>query len=524
MKNYIPSIMTILTVVFFSFILSSYDNNNKSKEIPEGFVYIENETFKVNGEDFFPLMLNYKVDVRNADDKIVVAPDIDYDNNDIHESFTKEEMTEQFSKHIELMSELGFNTVRLCLDVVGKDEQGMYYPSAGERISLKDDCDRILDGFAEAFDIAESHGMKVMVLFKPPFEEETENFIIAALKRFADNPTIFAYDFMNEPLYFDTEQNRSKEDALNIVTRWSEMVKEHSPNHLFTIGFSEPIEVFEWDPSMLPVDFIQIHTYHPLRIPNEIWWYSNYCGKPWMIGETSLPADNDSISYEQQAHFVEEAYQYVIDCGGIGFGWWEFQDRINAQVNYEANYSGLLNHEGITKTKSGKEIIGTLKPAAYEFAKLHELKPRKAVRADNYFNMLGYENYVIKGKIISKGKAVEGAVIRGWNESWGVGQNTYSDENGEFTLYSNDSCVHFEVSAPGLEKVKFGSKGLNLKYERVDGKNHDFSDLENVELEYHKISYFPFLKNDSTLFEFKREMFDKVKFATDMGTIELKSY
>ena len=136
--------------------------------------------------------------------------------------------------------------------------------------------------------------------------------------------------------------------------------------------------------------------------------------------------------------------------------------------------------------------------------------------------MLGYENYVIKGKIISDKKPVEGAVIRGWNQYWKVGMNTYSDENGDFTLYSNDSCVHFEISAPGLEKVKFDSRNLNLKYKRIDGKEHDFSELENVMLEYHKISFYPFMKNDTVLLEFNGDLFNKAKFEADMGTIELR--
>ena len=101
-----------------------------------------------------------------------------------------------------------------------------------------------------------------------------------------------------------------------------------------------------------------------------------------------------------------------------------------------------------------------------------------------------------------------------------IGQNTYSDENGNFTLYSNDSCTHFEISAPGLSKVKFDRN--DLIYNRIDGKAHDFSDLENVKLEYHKINYQPFLKNDTTFFEFKEGLFDKAKFAAEMETIKLK--
>lgn len=506
-------------VAFFSII--AIGCKSSTKETPRDFVYLQDNVFKVNDTVFFPLMLNYKVDIRKIDDDVIVSSSKYYEDGDIYESNTKKEIHKQFSNHVELMSELGFNTIRLCLDIVMKDDRGMFYQLSEGKTYLADDTEKILDGIADALDIVESHGMKVMLLLKPPFEEEVETFTIEMLKRFADNPTIFAYDFMNEPLYFDTEPMRAKKDAVKIVSKWKDMMREYAPNHLFTIGFSEPIEVFEWDPSILPVDFVQIHTYHPLRIPNEIWWYSNYCNKPWMIGETALPADNDSISYEEQYHFAEEVYQYVIDCGGIGFGWWCFQDHIIPDMNFENNHTGLLNHEGITKTQNGNEIIGTLKPAAYQFKKLSKLKAQGSKpRPQNYYNMLGYENYVIKGKIECKGKAIEGALIRGWNADWSIGQNTYSDENGNFTLYSNDSCTHFEISAPGLSKVKFDRK--DLIYKRIDGKAHDFSDLENVRLEYHKINYQPFLKNDTTFFEFKEGLFDKAKFAAEMGTIKLK--
>ena len=85
---------------------------------------------------------------------------------------------------------------------------------------------------------------------------------------------------MNEPLYLDSEPVRKKKNALKIVKNWSNLMKRHAPYQLFTIGFAEPIEVFQWDPYLLPVDFVQFHTYHPLRVPNEIYWYSKYIGKP----------------------------------------------------------------------------------------------------------------------------------------------------------------------------------------------------------------------------------------------------
>ena len=511
-------IFNILFALSLVFLLMSC--NDSKKEAPQGFVYLEDGVFKIDGEEFFPLMVNYKIDIRKIGDDVVVSPADYYENVGVFESNTKEEILRQFANHIELMKEMGFNTFRACVDVIRNDDGGKYYETPEGKVYLQGNYDMIIDGIEDMLNVAARHEMKVMLLLKPAMDKELEDFTIALFKRFTDNPTILAYDLMNEPLYFDTEPQRKKEDAVAIVKKWNKMVRKYAPHHLFTIGFAEPIEVFEWDPSMLPVDFVQIHTYHPLRIPNEIWWYSHYVDKPWMIGETSLPADNDSISYDSQARFVEQAYQYTIDCGGIGFGWWEFQDYLNPDMSFEANYSGLLNHDGVTSIKSGHEIIGTMKPAAFEFAKLHELKPKTPVRADNYFNMLGYENYVITGRIMCDKKPVEGAVIRGWNQWWGVGMNTYSDKNGRFTLYSNDKNVHFEISAPGYNNVKFDNE--RLQYSSVDGGECDFSTLQNVDLEYHKISYFPFLANDTMLFEFNPGLFDKAKFKADLGDIELK--
>ena len=521
----ILNIFLVLSIVFL------FTNCNKTEKIfsqkkAPGFVHLDEGVFKINDTTFFPLMINYKVSFRIVGDEAVLSPAKHYENHKIYESNTKEEINAQLNAHVGLMKELGFNTIRLCLDGINKDDIGLYYPSKGGRFYLKDDTEKLLSGISDALSIIKSYDMKVMLLLKPPFEKETENFTIELLKHFANDNTIFAYDFMNEPLYFDTEKNRKKEDAVKIVTEWREMANTYAPYQLFTIGFSEPIEVFEWDPSMLPVDFIQIHTYNPLRIQSEIWWYNKYCGKPWMIGETSLPADNDSVGYDLQYHFVDDVFQYVIDCGGIGFGWWEFQDHIAPLMNFEANYTGLINTEGTTRTPSGYEIIGTLKPAAYEFAKLTAFDTKSStteindLRPINYFNMLGYENYLIKGKIEDRGIAVEGALIRGWNNSWRIGINTYSDENGEFTLYSNDRCVHFEISAPGYEKIKFDK--YDLIYKSVNA--HTFSDLKDIDLEYQDISFTPFIKSDSTIFDFKEDMFNKVKFETDMGNIELRKF
>ena len=306
------------------------------------------------------------------------------------------------------------------------------------------------------------------------------------------------------------------------------MMTKYAPNHLFTIGFAEPIEVFEWDCSILPVDFVEFHTYHPLRVPSEIYWYSRYCGKPWMIGETGLPADNDSISYEEQAQFVREAYQLTRDAGGCGFGLWEFQD--NPGTAYEASYTGLLAHGGITQTtRNGVySIKGTLKPVAHVIGRLEQdYSLRRYDRPVNYYNMLGYRNICIGGRVVDTmtGKGIKGAVIRGWNDDWSVGMNTYSDENGWFMLYSNDRCNHFEVSALGYSKIKFN---CDVRFSPLSENAGDIQNLTAKDLEYHQISYHPFVKRESSdscffkVMNFDSALFHHADWTGELGVLQLE--
>jgi len=113
--------------------------------------------------------------------------------------------------------------------------------------------------------------------------------------------------------------------------------------------------------------------------------------------------------------------------------------------------------------------------------------------------------------------------MRGWNEDWSVGMNTFTNEKGEFTLYSNDECTHFEVSAPNMSKIKFDAK---ISY--FSDKKFSIDSLTDRKLEYHSISYKPFLKtniNDSSfsIFDFDKEKFGKAKLTGRMKTIKLFS-
>lgn len=534
----IKSKFAILTLIIITIITACKHTKKKQDLSKTDFIYLDGKTFMHKNEKFFPIMLNYAVCFRKIENDYYISPIKEYENPDIFETNTKSSLENQIKGHLQLIKEMGFNTIRLAFDRAYTDNEKYFYPAANnKRLSLSKDYNIILNSLENFLKLVTEADLKIMILIKAPVEnQELEHFSKLLIKRFKDNPTIFAYDFFNEPLYFDqsqlppVKQVRKKEDAFKIVTKWKQMMNQYAPNQLLTIGFSEPIEVFEWDPEILPVDFIAFHTYHPLRVPNEIYWYSKYTSKPWMIGETALPADGDSITYEEQRQFMKEVYRRVVDCGGSGLGWWEFQEAPSG--NFEAKYTGILNHKGITKTKDGKySIIGSVKPAANEISNFKNYKTTGNCNCmNNYYNMLGYNNFIIKGTIINKidNKPIEGAVIRGWSEYWSIGMNTYSNENGEFTLYSNEKCIYFEISALKMSKKKFEFKTpfypLSKEFEKLNK-------LPNQSLEYHNISYKPFLKHnvgkgsinsDFYIFNFDSTKFNQAKFIGFLGIIKLE--
>ena len=440
----------------------------------EGYVTLADNAFSINGERWFPKMMNYKADMSFVDGTLQVVPANFYTGDNLRE-------------HFDTMASWGFDAVRICLNA----------------IEPRDDTAAMFAATRRAVMQADSAGLRVMLLLPPPFKGYWRDYDAGLMRRLADLPTLWAYDLMNEPLYFDT-RSRSKQEVVREVCQWRDMVRTNAPHQLFTIGLAEPLEVFHWDPSLLPVDFVEIHTYHPLRVQAEMWWYSHYCGKPWMVGETSLPADGDSVSYEEQLDFMFWTYRYAKINGAIGYGWWAFQDCVG-WGNFEARYTGL------------RDSAGQSKPATELFK--HWFCLGVGLDEDdwlpvNYYNMLAYENLAVTGRIVDQdGQQVEGAVIRGWNNDWSVGVNTFSADDGSFRLVSNDVCVHFEVSAPGCSRAKFN-------YKPHYPKDIELSERER---EYHGIPILGWGDSFCILPRHGDKRFDAAGAAfCDMGEVKLK--
>lgn len=384
------------------------------------YVGIRNGRFWLDGKEWFPMMINYKAFIDG--EQVIPAPW--YTGGSVRE-------------HFDTIASWGFNAVRVCLDVMeeGGDTAAMY--RATRRMVQQ----------------ADSAGLRVMLLVHPLFDEYWTAYTAGLMRRLADLPALWAYDLLNEPLYFDPVKERDKQEAVRIVEQWRLLVRRNAPHQLFTVATAEPLEVMSWDPSLLPVDFVEMHTYHPLRVQAEMWWYSRYCHKPWMVGEIGLPADGDSVSYTAQAQFMGDTYTYARRHGAAGYGWWEFQD-YPAGVNFEAQFTGLRDNTG--RRKLAADMPNYLRGMCLGVGVDEDALP-----PGNYYNMLVYTDLTVDGTVTDQwGNPIEGAVVRGWNDDWSVGVNTFTDSLGHFCLVTNDSCTHFALSAPHHTCLRFDRHGL----------------------------------------------------------------
>jgi hypothetical protein len=142
----------------------------------------------------------------------------------------------------------------------------------------------------------------------------------------------------------------------------------------------------------------------------------------------------------------------------------------------------------------------------------------------NYYNMLGYNNFVIRGKIVDKktGKPIEGAVIRGYDKNWTNAWHTFTNEKGEFSLYSNSEYRMFSIAAAGYysDFIRY-----NFKYNKIGNVKFDLNNLPDEDAEYHKISYQTRLnKNPKSPFDFNPNNFNDAKFEGKMETIKLQKF
>lgn len=426
------------------------------------FVSMGEKGFRLEGRPFFPLAVNYMLAKRLVDDSLWIGPSMDYpDSNAIPSTPTAD--LEDLRAHMELIREMGFNTVRLVggSDVIEREDRP-YLPIRSLKkedgyiaLDSANTRERYLKALAGVLAIVREAGLKAVlhIGIKPGMQSTEEHFVHVA-ERFKDDNTILAYDLFNEPLYFDPLW-REKSEVNAIGEHWRALMREHAPWQLWTLGLANLREFLEWDPAIINADFFSFHPYEhePLQVVNELYYYARHCPKPWVVGETSIPADNDSVPYVDQTRFAERTLRQAMACGAWGYSWWQFKD-----VEWHAfhpDFMGLVNRSGETRTGSGRIVHGSVKPVAQVFRGFDPgAPPGECACAENYFNWTPGHANRLTGRLVDKeGKGIGDGIVMAWNADWSSLRNTVTRPDGTFDLITDLPLAHWTASAPNRTRA-----------------------------------------------------------------------
>lgn len=468
-------LIVFLILVFGSCIYLLFSQKEYPVSLPEKtfsdkeFVSMKDGKFQLKNQDFFPLVLNYIVSLQTNGEDIWPRPSFSYYDELTSEQLSRDSAIYDLKADLILIKEMGFNTVRIVgVGEVGFNDSIKYSPISMRLekdketqinffISRDESFIKYFGALEEIFKITNEIGLKVIFLVKARPEVYSSKYFIERLcYHFQNDATILAYDLFNEPLYFDRPE-RSKKDVYNISKEWYKSIKKNAPNQLITIGLVGIREVMEWDPNILSVDFISFHPYEyePEQVRNEIYWYGKYVKKPWIIGETAIPADNDSIPYSYQNDFASSTLKQTFNCGGIGYSWWQYRD-VNWHI-FHQDYMGVMTRNGSTRTKSGMVVKGTVKPIAEIFnSNVTNFFGDNCNRYGNYYNYSNGKAFRLIGKLhdINTKEPIAGGLILAWNEWWSSSHHTVTQKDGSFELLSTFPLYHWMASATEYSMVR----------------------------------------------------------------------
>jgi hypothetical protein len=525
-----------LSSVFSNFLpvllfLSLLNSPETSFSQSDSFVYLKDGKFMLDSSEYFPLAISYSLDiVKDINGNFFISPCGGYckwgqcgkKNSRFYCGTNILEWKSKIKKHIDKISEMGFNVIRVLGFGVSYNPDkkntntlfSNYYHSQedpdklycfkrykGYKINRKT-TDKHIDLVEEFVEIIREHNnefpdnqLKIMMTTGTGglqyFSWKYTKFLTTLGERLKNYPEIFAFEINFEPYYLGYpkyEINKKYERAENFA-QWYNALKEAAPSQLITFG-ALLHDVMNWDAQTFPVDFINLHLYPVLKNPYDsreferykciLKWFSEAYDKPWIIGETGLGGNtvasrqNSNIpTEEQQKEFAYSSLAYSRWYGGIGYAWWQYKEVPWVGVKAPKARSNYL---GLVRMKDEKERHKAAAAAFLEFDPFAKCYTCFDPDTEIYYNPKGYQFLNIKGRItMPDGQPVRNVYIRckSKNESY----YTFSDENGEFKIYtiSHDHIYSLSATYPGMTVIQLGQWGgpkldpeLNLQIEFLD--------------------------------------------------------
>lgn len=395
-----------------------------------------------------------------------------------------------------LLSSKGFNALRICGISPSINNGALSLPVVSSGSASFADYLSLLDNL---LNIMAAWGLKAILLIGAGSDQWGSSALYRAYLRnlcthLKDNPTILAYDLYNEPAWgYPHVNGLNKCRTAHWVADSVWTIRRHAPNHLSTIGLSHPDTVFLWDPALLPVDFVSYHFYAVTkdfpdatdRIASMLYWVRKTSTKPWIIGETGYSGTDKSLSgYTtdtsivgtpgEQKDFADFTLQRSLDCGCLGYSWWQYQD-VHWGIAFE-DFLGLVSW-----TDPGNPANSELpKPALDSFGAYHTMSadPSNCLKPASYTNTFNHP-IELTGKVVDHwGNALPDAVIAGWKRVVGppisitnivTGLTTTIDLQGQHFLKPGDSIQLLGIG---------GALGVALNGERRASKMPNSTQVE----------------------------------------------
>ncbi len=460
-------------------------------------VTIQNNKFKLNGNDFYPMVINYNVRVVNNNGNFFVSPDFAYNVQNDFECNDVNSCASQMQTDFNYISSMGFNTVRIAgispKYIAGQglvqsfvDHNIHSGPSGDFEINpynlTKPGLLRLFGIYNEILKAAAQATPKPLKVIFIMLSDQTDlnpihlglqndflNVLSAHFSSAPNNSALLAYDLINEPSN-GVKPPITKQSACSTVETWYNTIKANDPNHLVTIGLHGAMDVYMFDPAMLKVDFHSIHVYPDFRptedktqavvqenarkrLACDLYWFQHATNLPWIIGETGFAArwagsaSSTSLdgSINSMTDYINFSLHASCNCGSSGYSWWNYQEQ---------------HHYGPTHAKFGQDSYGLLKfgyapslsaekPGVYSFKnyvpKISGPCPAEYTptydATKTFYNRFAYPPYPQKeigATIIDQlGNPVKNAVVQvivKYSLIETDGFTTYTDENGYFKV------------------------------------------------------------------------------------------
>lgn len=403
---------------------------------------------------------------------------------------------------------------------------------------------KLWDFYDVIFTKADVYGLKVLLdvssgtigsHFYPSHHTAFKNYLTALANHFKNNKALMAYVVIEEPdMQYFPESNgntgNKKEAICNYTTEWYDAIKgtvtnPNDPNHLITASCVSVGTVFEWDPGVMKLDFFSPHIYpgtqsfegnsvlEPYyRNLGYIQWLRDNCPMPWITGELSFSACDDSYfginpswvpsslnppddwgTLSDQYWFADNILDEIRNAGGSGFSWWNYQENWWPIPGEEG--MGLIDHLGNDKPVVAA-FTGYLDPITKQpppqsnfNAPVNYYNPYNTGSAAPGYNFNTANSNALIGDVYDSntGAGIKDAYVFAWNwlstfdpnpqiqgdENYSYsGMHTFTDVNGHFQLvpfnFEQPSIINahrivaIRVSAVGAEKANDGLWGDNV--------------------------------------------------------------